>query len=161
MQEQFFDIYDLYYEPFYTKPLFWAFIILVFFTVFSLLFYFLKKKKVHKLTYWELALQELSMLNVAQCDSKEKLKKFYFTLSEILKTYLQVRYGISLRGKTDDEVLIYLKSIGVDENVSKILHDVLLGSVQVRFGDVLAMQDQAVKDLAKSKMLIEISRPVT
>ena len=87
-QADFYEIYDYYSQPLLETT---SIKILLVVCVLSLMllfaFLFLRRKR-RQITVWELAINELALLNPELCTSKNEYKAFYFKLTGILKKYL-------------------------------------------------------------------------
>jgi len=76
----------------------------------ALLFYLWKRKEKPSLKpeivkpAWELAAQELHLLQNLLRQGKIQVKEYYFRLSEILRGYLERRFGIPLLERTTEEI---------------------------------------------------------
>src|SRR3990167_7948962 len=105
----FHDIYDYYDQPLNQTMTFKILIILGIMLAGALIMYFILKRRKKVLLSWDWALQEIDKLNISSCKNKKDFKKFYFSLTEIIKQYLYKRYSWKTTDKTDDELIIYLK----------------------------------------------------
>ena len=69
-------------------------------------------------------------------------------MTAILKQYLNARYGLDTIGKTDDELILYLKEDKtLSEQILKDIEDICKGCVFIKFANQEAMQNQIEKHL--------------
>ena len=99
--------------------------------------YFLKRKKPAvlvvkeekiKLSPYEQARQALVQLKKEQWPEQGEWKKYYSQLQDILRVYLQRRYGVGALQKTTSELLVQLRGVGItEEPLSRIAESLRIG----------------------------------
>jgi len=99
--------------------------------------YFLKRKKPLipqakedkiKLSPYEQARQSLVQLKKEQWPENGEWKKYYSELQDILRVYVQRRYGVGALQKTTSELLIQLRGAGITEDpLSRIAESLRIG----------------------------------
>ena len=95
-------------------------------------FYFWKKKKRRKVTPEiqpgpeEIAWQELDRLQVENLLATGKVKLFHLRISDILRRYIENRFGVKAPERTTEEFLIELSQAGTVDNVLLRNHTILL-----------------------------------
>lgn len=152
---QMYDIYDVWYQPFWQQTWFLVsgiIVVLLLIGVVSYWFYNRQKSGI-VITADEQALSSLYHLQKHKMDSS---KQFYTGLTRTLKRYLQERYKLFLSGTTDDEMRVFLKKEKkvpqeVESKVDTILQDVVL----IKFADQKAAKEQMEKVLKESIALVE------
>jgi len=154
-QLQMYDIYDVWYQPFWQQTWFLVTGIVVVLVLMSAIGYWLynKQKAEIVLTADEQALVRLYHLQSSTTDSQ---KQFYSRLTSTLKQYLQERYQLLLSGTTDDEMLTLLKKNKdipqeVETKIDAILQDVVL----IKFADQKTVRGQMDKALKESIALVK------
>lgn len=168
MSEQgLYDIYGIWHVPFWQTKSFYAFVgfvcLLVLFFVARSIFKRLRAKK-KLLPAWEIALQKLRELQAHNIATQERAKQFYGSLTVILKNYLHARYSFDAQGKTDKELLVYLRDVRehrFDNKLVNELEEIFSGMELIKFANVQAMQEQIEKDLARTIGFIKQTVPKT
>jgi len=154
----FYDIYDYYYPPFWQTTWFWVTCVLVLLAVVGLTIFLIKRRRTPNISAWDWARGQLIKLNLAQCNSKDDYKKFYFGLTSIIKTYLHKRYGWKTEDKTDDEIISFLEQQKFDPEIIKMLSKVGEGALWIKFANMGALKSQAETDLQMIQSMIERTR---
>lgn len=72
----------------------------------------------HALSPLEEALDRIRRLETEQRTAKEEWKKYYSTLTDIFKTYIERKFSVPALQKTTDELLLFLNSRGGKQMVS-------------------------------------------
>lgn len=152
---QMYDIYDVWYQPFWQQTWFLVsgiIVVLIFMGIVGRWLYNRQKTEII-LTPYERALTSFYHLQKSKMDSP---KQFYSGLTSTLKQYLQNRYQLFLLGTTDDEMRVILKKENnvppeVEIKVDAILQDVVL----IKFADKKAAKEQMEKALKESIALVE------
>ena len=103
---------------------------------------------------WDSALQQLDALQQSDI-SIENGKEFYFTLTSILKKYLQDRYEYKLTHKTDAESIEYLEQNELLPNYLDDVRSIFSGIQIIKFANAQAAQEQMLNDLKISIMLVK------
>ena len=158
---EFYDIYDYVYVPFWQTGSFRLAIFALFILGITGLIYFWflhrrKRKAISKqLSPAEQALVELGKLSPQSYETKEELKVFYFTLTIIIKTFLQTELAWQVCEKTDNELIEYLKDRSFDQKSISELEQVLQGSLLIKFANAQTLREQAERDLAAIASLIK------
>jgi hypothetical protein len=109
---------------------------------------------------WIVALAQLQDLKKQGRAQALHAKQFYFSLTTIIKEYLAARFGVDVKGKTDEELLIFLKTHAV---LGSLLIDeiqrIVDGSVFVRFANEAAAQEHIDRDFARARDIITKTIP--
>ena len=157
-----YDLYDIWYEPFWCKPWFIPSILLLFLLLFSLLiWYFLKKRKKKKIIKdpWDHALQKMNALNLKNFADTKIHKKFYSQVTTILKEYYSRRYGLFLQSKTDEEVVEIIYSSEFPHSLYESLRGIFQGAQYIKFANQDAAVERIKNDLKISMELIKKTIP--
>ena len=160
LSNQFHDIYEFHFRPFWKHPLFITIFVLVLivgisYGIYSFLqFLKQKKEKTVELLPWEVALRKLDKLSVEDCQSKDDFKLFYFRLTEIIKTYLSRRFNWNVCDKTDEELTAFLWEIEFDSELIMKLEHALKGSQLVKFAGADALSNHAKDALNAGVFLV-------
>jgi hypothetical protein len=156
-----YEIYEYYFQPFWQST--WFKIVAsvcILLLLLGLILFILVWRRKRKQTPWESALDEISKLSVDKCQSKDDFKKFYFSLTWIIKKYLHKRFGWAILDKTDDELIIFLQNKGFDVILQDSLKTMFRGAVWIKFANEGVLKTQAESDLLVAKVMIEKTRPV-
>jgi hypothetical protein len=79
------------------------------------------------------ALEELQKLVQQKLWQEGKIKDYYTGITEILRVYIQDRYGISTLEMTTDEIILALRRKDINEVMKQKLRDILVLSDLVKF----------------------------
>jgi len=160
-QTELYGNYGIWHRPFWQTTTFYMMIGAITFICFVLLCrLFIKKcrarRKKQVLPTWQRALEGLKLLQKNNKITPIHGKEFYLTVTAILKNYLQERFNLNLRGKTDAEVIAYLeKRANIDQKLLQIIHAVFNGSVMIKFANERAIQEQIELDFKRSVMIVK------
>lgn len=111
---------------------------------------------VHTLSPLEEALGRIRQLETEQHAAKEEWKKYYSTLTDILKTYIERKFNVPALQKTTDELLLFLSSRGGKQMVSGTA-EALRISDAVKFARYRSHEEQADLSLrAVEKVIREL-----
>ncbi len=104
---------------------------------------------------WEEALQALTLIPVADWLNQGRVKRLYYTVSEIVKRYLTRRFGFPAIDQTTTEIVRELKvrKIPEMERFSAFFYDADL----VKYAKVVPVQPQMV--IERAQELVNITRP--
>lgn len=160
-------IYLFYEETIWNKWWFWLIIIfsilfvvvLTSFLVYKFLWHKIFPKKQLNASEW--ALSQLSLLKPESLEDYEAFKKFYFSLTSIIKLYLKRRYRWDLEHKTDEEVSEFLYETALNAEHKVKLKELFLGAQIIKFTNHGSMQDQAKKDFERAVSFVEETREVS
>jgi len=109
---------------------------------------------------WVVALKKLHALSTGSVTSPADGKRFYASLTDILKWYCGKRFGWMLSDKTESELIDFFKQSDVDTGVLAYLETCMLTSVQVKFAKGSVAAEQAEADKQAIISFIEQSIPV-
>ncbi len=121
--------------------------------------YYWKKHRKHKRTPdaipilpHETALRLLDALgDVENMDGKA----FYFSLSNILRTYIQARYNINALEMTTEELIPKIDILGLSREMHQELKDLLRSTDPVKFAGVPAAAGKMRQDLVFVRTFVE------
>lgn len=112
-----------------------------------------------KLPLWDQALADLNALKQEHKVDVLYGKEFYVTVSVLLKKYFHDRFGYDVVGKTDDEMIHYLREHYPDPQSIEDIKALLQGSVIIKFANVQAAQEQIDHDYVRSIGIITRTIP--
>lgn len=149
----FYDIYDYYTIPFWQTTWFMVCIGLLIVTIGVLCFFILRKKTTQ--LPWQWAEQEVNRLSQMTLTHKNDYKKFYFTLTTIIKGYLNKQYDWKLDDKTDEELNEWLTQQKFNPEITEMLKKIADGALWIKFANADALKSQADADITKVLLMIE------
>jgi hypothetical protein len=158
----FYDPYDIWYHPFWSEKWFlWVKILLGFFIGLALLFslYFLYRRFKKQITPWNRAFFALNTIIITEHMSDLDAKKWYSLITNVLKTYLYERYGYVLEGKTDTEVIDYLKAQHFESKVIDLYTVIVDAAIRYKFADQRARTSDMKVALTYATEIIKITKP--
>ena len=154
-----YGIYDVWHVPFWQTPLFYTILALIsFFIVVTVLLlvvrWYYARAQQKKIDPWDKALAVLDQLKEQEYATTERSKFAYFTITAVLKEYLNDRYRFDVQGKTDDELFTYLQKHNFKKELLVYLQDILDGGVMVKFANEQAIQDQVRRHITVACMFV-------
>lgn len=159
-----YENYGLWHIPFWQTEKFKmamqvGLLVIVLLVVAVLIKKYLAYRSRKKLPVWDQALLALTHLKRDQKIDVAHGKEFYATVSALLKQYFFERFGYALIGKTDDEVVAYLKSNHKDDVLLEEVKAVLQGGVVIKFANAQAAQEQMEHDYLRAVGIIQRTIP--
>ena len=155
-----YENYGIWHTPFWQTTTFYIICyVLIAILIIALFLFFLKKYRARKaqksIPSWDVALQELEQLKKSNMVTVAQGKQFYLAITAIIKRYFEKRFGYDVLGKTDKEVITYLKNKKVASELLQNLEAILGGSVVIKFANAQAAQDKINEDFDRSIMIIK------
>ncbi len=159
-----YEIYGLSYIPFWQRLwFFWvsicAGVILCILIIVVFGCWYFRRKKNDVKSYWQDMLIKLNELKKNNVATVAQGSVFYARLTHVLKEYIQMRYQLEVRGRTDTEVLAILEAAQFDPQLLTIVRQILQGGEYIKFANVTAVQHQIEQDLQSSIDFIEATHP--
>lgn len=145
----FYDIYPLWHKAFWQTATFYWFSALALLTLsigLGLFFFFRRKKK--KIMPHERASQLLHQLLLVR---SIKPGDFYSQITTIVRNYLQEIGGIDLAGKTDYELIAYLRN---DQRYTTTTRDVFIQTLTDGLAIKFAQKPATAEQLKKQALLL-------
>lgn len=155
-----YDIYGMWHIPFWQTRILWGslIVLLVIFLISLLAYFFIHyRRRKRTETAWDKALHALRLLKIEDSISKEESKQFYFVLTAIIKTYVQERYDLAVKGKTDCELLLILEKSTFPPELLHYMRDIFTGCLQIKYADEQALQDQVKRDFDNALMIVKLT----
>ncbi len=159
LEQQLIDIYPVIYVPFWRKPIFYIpmiFIALIFLGFFIFWLYRVLSKK-RALTPSQKAEKQLKRLE--STINPENYQQFYFSLTAILKQYLEGLFGKSYMSKTDQELVLALLEVDFPLDLRETIDRLFAGSQTIKFASQQAAVEQMHNDIKAAMKLIEQTIP--
>lgn len=158
LDNELYDIYSYWHVPWWQTRFFYATIMVL---VFVLMWYGMRKlrqarrARASNKTPWQKALEALDAMRASQAYRTAEGKQVYFALTSIMKTYVYERFGLDVAGKTDDELIAFLRQTTVPVDYTDAVQEILQGSVLVRFARGAAIKEQIERDVVRAYRAIE------
>lgn len=105
---------------------------------------------------WDRARQDLEDLEKTGCDDA---RIFYFTLTAIVKAYLEGRFGIGAPEMTTEELLPEINHIPIDKSQANDVKELLRRSDPVKFAGLDERKEQMVHDIDFVKAFVTRTTP--
>jgi len=155
-KDQLIDIYDIWYEPFWTQIWFKGFIIVCISALVAWLCYFLYIKYIKKpivIDCAQIAYQDLDNLKNCKITTPQDSKNCYFKLSSIIKHYLACRYHIIFTQLTDKEIMRNVEPYVSDAD-ARLLQRLLQSMEFIKFEYELVAVEKLEKDIQSIREFI-------
>lgn len=117
-------------------------------------------KAVKKEPPYEVAVKELNILHEEHLCEQGQEKEFYTRLTEILRVYLQDRFGINAMEMTSTEILHALQHNEETRLPRRYMTDILNMADFVKFAKVRPLPDDNAKSFRAAMQFVEDTRPV-
>lgn len=155
-----YDIYGGVHVPFWQTRIFLYGVTASFFLLIILIIWLITQRKKQLPAYaWTKALDKIEALKNSQRAVVEHGKEFYGALTDIIKNYLQERYGYESIGKTDEELIQYLQQNHFSKDLIEILQEIFLGITIIKFANAQAAQEQIDRDMQRTILFIKRTIP--
>jgi len=164
-QQQFYDIYEFSYQPFWQAPWFYWLLLggcclLIVWCCYRL-YRWRRESGELELSAHEWALRQLASLSVADLNRQKDFKLLYVCLTSIIKQYFFKRYGWNVANVTDEELARFVGTAHLEDELARSI-TVLLQSMQlVKFANESSMRDVATADIKRATELIHRTKLVT
>ena len=108
---------------------------------------------------YELAIQELQELRDSKLWQQGQEKQYYTRLVDILREYIDSRFGINAMEMTSAEIIRALKSNQDMREVNNYLNDILSMADFVKFAKMRPMPDDNERVMRRAFDFVELTRP--
>jgi len=107
-----------------------------------------------------IALEKLEQLRLKKLWQSDRTKEYYIELSDIVREYIEFRYGIMALEQTTDETVRALKINGVDEQQIAALKGMLQLADLAKFAKYRPLSDENDRSMDVAKGFVESTRAV-
>ena len=129
-----------------------------------ILWYFLRKKNINlfaekpktMLDHYEEALDKLSKLEGQKLWQNEQIKEYYLSLSEILRAYLEGRFGVNAMESTTDEIKAELF---LQDSLKNKLCEVLAQADLAKFAKFKPLGEENIRMMKMAKDFVKHTKP--
>ena len=158
-QQELYDIFPQWHIPFWKQQWFilasyGALCILLILIGFLVYRWYIRSKQ-QPIPYWQAALQSIAKLQNKSYTKKEDGKRLYFTLTALLKSFMEKRFSVKMKNCTDEQVAQLIKTLAIDETSKKQLEAIFTGTVYIKFANEQALDAQIKKHLQLAAHFIE------
>lgn len=146
---QFVDVYDTWYQPWWHSKIVYISVTLVLLGLFAVIAYLTWKRFIvnKPLPYDEVTILQLQKLKSNSYETEAEFQDGYFALTMILKNYLSKRYNVSLLNKTDNEIVEHIKSL-VPVDIFATLQEFFERSFHIKFAQAKASEKMLCDDIS-------------
>lgn len=157
-----YGMYPTWHTPFWQKPwFFWTISIALACMIVGccwLIVCWWRRSKKNE-TPWQCALRVCKQLQKKTYVTQQDAKQAYCTMTDMLKRYLHERYQFDLLGKTDDEMVAYLKERNVNVELLQDVHAIVDGGLLVKFANQDALHDAIQSHISLCESIIMRTTP--
>ncbi|MGB8656351.1 MAG: BatD family protein [Candidatus Zixiibacteriota bacterium] len=107
---------------------------------------------------WEVALFELESLKNSDLLQKKQFKRYFTVLSDIVRKYVERRYGISALDRTTEEIKGEMKRAKLDQKVAGLLYDLLSFGDLVKFAKYIPSTEEIEKNLEDAYSVVNLTK---
>ena len=106
------------------------------------------------------AIQALEALHHQKLWQNEKYKQYYSGLTDILRTYIDGRWGVGAMEMTSDEIIAAMRGIELPDKARMDLTSILRDGDLVKFAKATPDAEQNEADYLKAYYFVEETKPV-
>lgn len=138
--------------------------------IISLVWYYFWRKRMNKPLFpmmsrpqgppWQIALQNLDLLEDKKLWQNGKIKEYYSELTDILRHYLHQQHNIDAMEMITSEILAAYDSAGVQPDSRSLLANVLVQADYVKFAKAIPLRAENEQSLTFARQLIETTKPI-
>lgn len=140
--DQLYDIYDISYQPFWKTgwcKLLIAAVVGAILVAFLVALWRLYESRMKKLSFEQHVRARLDEMERYYAVSRQAAP-FYASLTELLKEYLEKKFQLAARSKTDQELLSYIQESHLPENLVHDIRILLEKAYAIKFAGVQSSQ---------------------
>jgi hypothetical protein len=138
--------------------------------IIGLIWYYFWRKRINKPLFpvivrtpgppWEIALQNLDLLDEKKLWQNGKIKEYYSELTDIIRRYLHQQHGIEAMEMVSSEILAGYDAAGLQPDTRPILTNILLQADYVKFAKANPLRNENELSMTWSRQFIEETKPV-
>lgn len=129
-----------------------------------IIWYFIRKKKLTlfpekpktMLDHYEDALDQLSKLERQKLWQKEQIKEYYLSLSEILREYLEGRFGVNAMESTTDEIK---EDLFLEDGLKNKVCEILAQADLAKFAKFKPLGEENIRMMKMAKDFVKHTKP--
>lgn len=135
-------------------------VLVVYFVFFKSKIQIIIKEKVPTISYYDKTIQLLKELDVKKLWQKDDLKEYYSELTEIIRAYMEKRFGIKALESTSDEILAQLNNVDVTVQQIEYIRFILELADLAKFAKSRPLHNENIMAMQNAFAFVESSRPV-
>lgn len=155
------------YLPDFITEYWWIYLIIIIIaTAIFVYFKYIKKGKIilvpkkMEIPPYEFAIQQLTKLREEHLCERGHEKEYYTRLTDILRVYLEKRFGINAMEMTTTQIISVLENNDDTKSQNKYMRQVLEIADFVKFAKVRPIPDDNVKSFQSAMQFVEETRPI-
>ena len=134
--------------------------LVIYFVFFKSKIQIIIKEKVPTVSYYEKTIQLLKELDLKKLWQKDDLKEYYSELTEIVRAYLEKRFGIKALESTSDEILAQLNNVDVSAQQIEHIRFILELADLAKFAKSRPLQNENISAMQNAFSFVESTKPV-
>ncbi|MCB1033826.1 MAG: hypothetical protein KDD47_08345 [Acidobacteria bacterium] len=108
----------------------------------------------------EVAFKALDELRATDFDDPEAVRRFHFRISEVLRAYVEGRFGLNATDLTTEEILVELPGLGLPAEPTLGLQRFLRATDRVKFADYSPTKEEIQQTYEGGLAFVEATVPV-
>lgn len=155
-QFDWYDIYDIVYQPFWQRPWFVIMMLLISLAAIGLFVWLWNKqrqKNISVVPYWQRVHDDLEIIQ-SLCNA-DQASLFYIRMTVLLKQYLESRYDQSFIAKTDQELVAFVRAQNIPTYMQVLVADCIEHATYVKFANQDVVRELMQADLNACRQMIE------
>lgn len=118
------------------------------------------KEKAITISYYDQTIQLLKELDAKKLWQKDDLKQYYSELTEIIRAYMEKRFGINALESTSDEILTQLNNIIISAEQREQIRYILELADLAKFAKSRPLQNENIQAMQNAFVFVETTKPV-
>ena len=118
------------------------------------------KEKVITISYYDKTIQLLKELEAKKLWQKDDLKEYYSELTEIIRAYMEKRFGINALESTSDEILTQLNNVDTSAEQIEHIRFILELADLAKFAKSRPLQNENMLAMQNAFVFVETTKPV-
>jgi len=108
---------------------------------------------------WEVALLELDSLRESDLLKKKDIKRYFTTLSDIIRKYIQRRFEFPALDRTTEEIRGEMKRVRLDQSIRELVTGLLFFSDLVKFAKYSPSSGEIEESLNQAYSIVNLTKP--
>ena len=107
---------------------------------------------------WEVALFELDSLRNSDLLEKRQVKRYFILLSDIIRKYVERRFGIPALDRTTEEIRGEIKKAKLDQKISGLISELLSFCDLVKFAKYIPPMEEIEKNTNDAYEIVNLTK---
>jgi hypothetical protein len=108
---------------------------------------------------WEVALLELDSLRECDLLKKKEIKRYFTTLSDIIRKYIQRRFEFPALDRTTEEIRGEMKRARLDQSIRELVTGLLFFCDLVKFAKYVPSNGEIEESLNQAYSIVNLTKP--